>query len=58
MLVASAAVTPMVLAEKITLIDGEPLSPENSTRYRSVVVALQYLSVGSLRLPKVLKNVI
>jgi hypothetical protein len=43
MLAASAAVTPMVPAEKITLTDGEPLSQENSTRYRSVVGALQYL---------------
>jgi hypothetical protein len=50
MLVASAAVTPMVLAEKITLIDGEPLSPENSTRYRSVVAALQYLSLTRLNI--------
>jgi hypothetical protein len=33
----------MVPAEKITLTDGEPLSPEDSTRYRSVVGALQYL---------------
>jgi hypothetical protein len=35
----------MVPAEKITLTDGEPLSPEDSTRYRSVVGALQYLSL-------------
>jgi hypothetical protein len=41
MLASSAAVTPMVPAEKITLVDGEPLSQENSTRYRSVVGALQ-----------------
>jgi hypothetical protein len=45
MLVASVAVTLMVPAETITLTDGEPLSPENSTRYRSVVGALQYLSL-------------
>jgi histone deacetylase 1/2 len=45
MLVASAAVTPMAPDEKITLTDGEPLSPKNSTRYRSVVGALQYLSL-------------
>jgi hypothetical protein len=47
---ASVVVTPMVPAEKITLTDnGEPLSPEDSTRYRSVVGsfsgALQYLSL-------------
>jgi hypothetical protein len=40
MLDASAIVTLMVPTEKITLTDGEPLSPENSTRYRSVVGAL------------------
>jgi hypothetical protein len=45
MLVASVVVTPMVPAEKITLTDGEPLSPDNSIRYRSVVGALQYLSL-------------
>jgi hypothetical protein len=44
MLVASAVVTPMVPAAKITLTDGEPLSPENSTRYRSVMGALQYIA--------------
>jgi hypothetical protein len=45
MLAASAAVTPMAPDENITLTDGEPFSPENSTRYRSVVGALQYLSL-------------
>jgi hypothetical protein len=35
--------TLMVPTEYITLTDGEPLSPENSTRYRSVLGALQYL---------------
>jgi hypothetical protein len=45
MLAASAGVTPMVPAEKITLTNGEPLSPENSTRHKSVVGALQYLSL-------------
>jgi hypothetical protein len=36
MLDASVVFTPMVPAKKITLTDGEPLLPENSTRYRSV----------------------
>jgi hypothetical protein len=35
----------MVPAEKLTLTNGEPLSLENSTRHRSVVGALQYLSL-------------
>lgn len=36
--------TPMLPAEKLSLNDGDPLSPEDTTRYRSVVGALQYLS--------------
>jgi hypothetical protein len=44
MLAASAAVTPMVPVEKITITDGEPLLRENSTRYRSVAGALQYIA--------------
>jgi hypothetical protein len=37
--------TPMLPADKLYLHDGDPLSPENATKYRSVVGALQYLSL-------------
>jgi hypothetical protein len=37
--------TPMLLADKLSLHDGDPLSPEDATKYRSVVGALQYLSL-------------
>jgi histone deacetylase 1/2 len=35
--------TPMLPTNKLSLDGGELLSPENATRYRSVVGALQYL---------------
>jgi hypothetical protein len=37
--------TPMLPADKLSVHDGDPLSPENATKYRSVVGALQYLSL-------------
>jgi hypothetical protein len=36
--------SPMLPIEKLSLHDGDPLSLEDATRYRSVVGALQYLS--------------
>jgi histone deacetylase 1/2 len=36
--------TPMLPADKLSLRDGDPLSPEDATKYRSVVGTLQYLS--------------
>ena len=37
--------TPMLPADKLSLHDGDPLSPEDTTKYRSVVGTLQYLSL-------------
>jgi hypothetical protein len=36
--------TPMLPKEKLSLHGGTPLSPDDTTRYRSVVGSLQYLS--------------
>lgn len=45
MLATKGASTPMVVAEKLSLHDGVRLSTEDSTRYRSIVGTLQYLSL-------------
>jgi hypothetical protein len=37
--------TPMLPADKLSLHDGDLLSPKDTTKYRSVVGALQYLSL-------------
>lgn len=37
--------TPMSASEKLSVNDGEPLSPEDATKYRSIVGALQYLTL-------------
>jgi hypothetical protein len=37
--------TPLSVAEKLNIKEGEPLGPEDATRYRSVVGALQYLTL-------------
>jgi hypothetical protein len=37
--------TPMVSSEKLSSTDGTPLSAEESTRYRSIVGGLQYLTM-------------
>jgi hypothetical protein len=42
---ASDVTTPMVPAEKVTSTDGDRLSPDDATRYQSVVGGLQYLSL-------------
>jgi hypothetical protein len=37
--------TPMVASEILSASDGTPLSAEDSTRYRSIVGCLQYLTM-------------
>jgi hypothetical protein len=37
--------TPMVPGEKLLINDGKPLGSQDATRYRSVVGALQYLTL-------------
>jgi histone deacetylase 1/2 len=37
--------TPIVATEKLSKTDGDLLSPEDATRYRSIVGALQYLTL-------------
>jgi hypothetical protein len=40
--------TSLSSVEKLSLEDGTPLGPEDSTRYRSIVGALQYLTLTRL----------
>jgi hypothetical protein len=42
---ASDVTTPMVPAKKVASTDGDRLSPDDATRYQSVVGGLQYLSL-------------
>jgi histone deacetylase 1/2 len=37
--------TPLSSSEKLSLADGTPLGPEDSTKYRSIVGGLQYLTL-------------
>src|SRR3954468_5840242 len=37
--------TPLSTSEKLSLHDGDPLGPDDSTQYRSIVGALQYLTL-------------
>jgi histone deacetylase 1/2 len=37
--------TPLSSSEKLSLVDGTPLGPEDSTKYRSIVGGLQYLTL-------------
>jgi histone deacetylase 1/2 len=37
--------TPLSSSEPLSLVDGSPLGPEDSTQYRSVVGGLQYLTL-------------
>jgi hypothetical protein len=45
MTICKAVDTPLSVSEKLSLVDGEPLSDEDSTRYRSIVGALQYITL-------------
>jgi histone deacetylase 1/2 len=44
-MIAKGVSTPMVTTEKLSRFDGAVLSPADATRYRSVVGALQYLTL-------------
>jgi hypothetical protein len=44
MLSCKAVTTPLSMSEKISACTGDPLGPEDVSKYRSVVGALQYLS--------------
>jgi histone deacetylase 1/2 len=37
--------TPLSTSEKLSILDGDKLGPEDSTKYRSLVGALQYLTL-------------
>jgi histone deacetylase 1/2 len=37
--------TPLSSTEKLSVVEGDPLGPEDSTKYRSLVGALQYLTL-------------
>lgn len=37
--------TPMSTSKKLSVHEGEPLGPNDATQYRSVVGALQYLTL-------------
>ncbi|XP_073367873.1 uncharacterized protein [Aegilops tauschii subsp. strangulata] len=45
MLQCKIAMTPMSATDKLTALDGDLLSPEDATEYRSIVGGLQYLLV-------------
>ena len=45
MLQCTTCPTPLSTSEKLSLTDGSPLGPEDSTHYRSIVGALQYLTL-------------
>jgi histone deacetylase 1/2 len=42
---AKAVDTPLSASEKLSITDGISLGPKDSTNYRSVVGALQYLTL-------------
>jgi len=37
--------TPMATSEKLSIYEGDPLGPQAASRYRSIVGALQYLTL-------------
>ncbi|KAK1613214.1 hypothetical protein QYE76_036887 [Lolium multiflorum] len=45
MLKCTPVTTPMASSERLCSTDGDPLSPEEATQYRSIVGGLQYLTV-------------
>jgi hypothetical protein len=45
MRICKADDTPLSVSDKLSLVDGDPLSSEGSTRYRSIVGALQYITL-------------
>jgi histone deacetylase 1/2 len=45
MLQCTTCPTPLSITEKLSLTDGESLGTEDSTNYRSIVGALQYLTL-------------
>jgi hypothetical protein len=45
MLDCKPVTTPLLPSEKLSLHDGQRLGPQDSTRYRSIVGALQYLTL-------------
>jgi histone deacetylase 1/2 len=45
MMDCKAVATPLPPSEKLSLYDGEKLGPQDATRYRSIVGALQYLTL-------------
>jgi histone deacetylase 1/2 len=45
MQICKAVDTPLSMVDKLSLIDGETLSSDDSTHYRSIVGALQYITL-------------
>jgi histone deacetylase 1/2 len=45
MKICKAVDTPLPVSEKLSLTEGEILSSDDSTRYRSIVGALQYITL-------------
>jgi histone deacetylase 1/2 len=45
MLQCTSSPTPLSSSESLSLIQGDPLGPDDSTQYRSIVGALQYLTL-------------
>jgi histone deacetylase 1/2 len=45
MRICKSAPTPLSSTDPLSLVDGDPLGPEDSTKYRSVVGGLQYLTL-------------
>ena len=45
MLKCKPATTPMSATDRLSAFDGDPLSPDDATEYRSLVGGLQYLTI-------------
>ena len=48
----TTAPTPLSSSESLSLVEGSPLGPDDSTEYRSIVGALQYLRSEERRVGK------